>query len=61
MKKIKNFKCKIIMCKIIMNSNTLDEYTIGITVEAAMKHTLGNHKTIQDEAIKIGRDLLDSL
>ena len=42
-------------------ANTLDEYTIGITVEAAMKHTLGNHKTIQDEAIKIGRDLLDSL
>ena len=42
-------------------ANTLDEYTIGITVEAAMKHTLGNHNTIQDEAIKIGRDLLDSL
>ena len=41
--------------------DTLDEYTMGITVEAAMKHTLGNHTTLQNEAIQIGRDLLDSL
>jgi Fe-S oxidoreductase len=30
-------------------------------VEAAMKHKLGNHITLQNEAIQIGRDLLDSL
>lgn len=42
-------------------ANTLDEFTTGITVEGAMKHKLGNHYTLQDEAIQIGRDLLDSL
>ena len=34
--------------------------TTGITVEA-MKHKLGNYITLQNEAIQIGRDLLDSL
>ena len=42
-------------------ANTLDEFTLGITVEAAMKHKLGDHITLQNEAIQIGRDLLDSL
>ena len=42
-------------------ANTLDEYTTGITVEGAMKHKLGKWTTIQEEAIQIGRDLLDSL
>ena len=41
--------------------NTLDKFTGGITVEGAMKHKLGKHTTLQEEAIQIGRDLLDSL
>ena len=40
-------------------NDTLDEYTMGITVEGAMKHPLYNHKTIQDEPLKIGKDLAD--
>ena len=42
-------------------NDTLDEYTMGITVEGAMKHKLFNHKTIQDESIKIGKDIADIL
>ena len=42
-------------------ANTLDEYTTGITVEGAMKHKLGNWNSLQEEAIQIGRDLLNSL
>ena len=42
-------------------ANTLDEFTTGITLEVAMKHKLNNHKTLQDESIQIGRELLDSL
>lgn len=42
-------------------ANTLDEFTTGITLEVAMKHKLGNHTTLQNESIQIGRDLLDSL
>ena len=41
--------------------NTLDEYSMGITVEGAMKHPLFNHKTIQDEPILIGKQLADIL
>lgn len=40
-------------------NDTLDEYTMGITVEGAMKHGLFNHKTIQDEPLKIGKDIAD--
>jgi len=42
-------------------ANTLDEYTVGITVEGAMKHKIGKHKTLQEEGIQLGRDLFDSL
>ena len=42
-------------------NDTLDEYTNGITVEGAMKHPLYNHKTIQDEPLKIGKNLADIL
>ena len=41
--------------------DTLDDYTRGITVEGCMKHPIYNHKTVQDESLKIGRDLLDVL
>ena len=63
-KKNKNFQLKNYYIKNGHNqtlANTLDEFTTGITVEGAMKHKLGKHKTIQDEAKQIGRDLLDSL
>jgi murein tripeptide amidase MpaA len=40
---------------------TLDDYTIGITLEGCMKHHLYNHKTLQEEPLKIGKDLLDIL
>jgi hypothetical protein len=63
-KKNKNFQLKNYYIKNGHNqtlANTLDEFTTGITVEGAMKHKLGKHKTIQDEAMQIGRDLLDSL
>tara|TARA_B100002019_G_scaffold167479_1_gene144881 strand:+ start:221 stop:1312 length:1092 start_codon:yes stop_codon:yes gene_type:complete len=39
--------------------DTLDDYTRGITVEGCMKHPIYNHKTIQDEPLKIGKDLAD--
>ena len=42
-------------------NDTLDEYTMGITVEGSMKHPIYNHKTIQDEALKIGKDIADVL
>ena len=41
--------------------DTLDDYTRGITIEGCMKHSIYNHKTIQDEPLKIGADLLDTL
>ena len=41
--------------------DTLDDYTRGITIEGCMKHPIYNHKTIQDEPLKIGKDLLDTL
>lgn len=41
--------------------DTLDEYTMGITMECATKHGLFNHKTLQQEPIKIGKDLADIL
>ena len=41
--------------------DTLDDYTRGITVEGCMKHPLYNHKTLQNESLKIGKDLLDVL
>ena len=41
--------------------DTLDDYTQGITVEGCMKHPLFNHKTIQDEPLKIGKSLADIL
>jgi len=42
-------------------NDTLDEYTMGITVEGAMKHPIFNHKTIQDEALYIGKNIADTL
>ena len=39
--------------------NTLDDYTQGITIEGAMKHPIFNHKTLQDEPLKIGKTLAD--
>lgn len=63
-KKNKNFQLENYYIEnnhIMTLANTLDEFTIGITVEGAMKHKKGNHQTLQDEAIQIGRDLLDSL
>ena len=41
--------------------NTLDDYTSGITIEAAMKHKLYNHKTLQAEVIQIGESLANIL
>ena len=41
--------------------DTLDDYSRGITVEGCMKHPIYNHKTIQDEPLKIGKDLADVL
>ncbi len=41
--------------------DTLDDYTRGITVEGCMKHSIYNHKTLQDEPLKIGKDLADVL
>ena len=41
--------------------DTLDDYTLGITIEGAMKHPLYNHKTLQDEPIQIGKSLADIL
>ena len=41
--------------------DTLDDYTRGITIEGCMKHPLYNHKTLQNESLKIGKDLLDVL
>ena len=38
---------------------TLDDFTRGITVEGCMKHPLRNHKTLQDEPLKIGKNLFD--
>lgn len=63
-KKNKNFQLKNYYIKNGHHNtlaNTLDEFTTGITVEGAMKHKLGKHKTIQDEAKQIGMDLFDSL
>ena len=42
-------------------SNTLDDYTGGITLEGATKHKLFNHKTLQNEALQIGESLADVL
>ena len=39
--------------------DTLDDYTKGITIEGAMKHPLFSHKTLQDEPLKIGKELAD--
>jgi len=39
--------------------DTLDDYTRGITMEGCMKHPIHNHKTLQDEPLKIGKDLAD--
>ena len=41
--------------------DTLDDYTRGITIEGCMKHPIYKHKTIQEEPLKIGKDLLDIL
>ena len=41
--------------------DTLDDYTRGITIEGCMKHPIYKHKTLQDEPLKIGKDLLDTL
>jgi murein tripeptide amidase MpaA len=41
--------------------DTLDDYTRGITLEGCMKHPIYDHKTIQEEPLKIGKDLLDVL
>ena len=42
-------------------NNTLDELTFGITLEGAMKHKHDSYNTVQDEAIQIGIDLLNSI
>lgn len=42
-------------------NDTLDDFTGGITVEGALKHPLRNNKTLQDEPLKIGKDLADVL
>jgi hypothetical protein len=41
--------------------DTLDDYTRGITMEGCMKHPIYNHKTLQEEPLKIGKDLFDTL
>ena len=40
---------------------TLDEFSGGITIEGAMKHSLYDHATLQDEPLLIGRELADIL
>jgi len=42
-------------------TDTLDDYTRGITLEGSMKHPIYKHTTLQDEPLKIGKDLLDTL
>lgn len=41
--------------------DTLDDFTRGITMEGCMKHPIYNHKTIQDEPLKLGKDLANTL
>ena len=41
--------------------DSLDDYTRGITIEGCLKHPIYNHKTLQDEPLKIGKDLLDTI
>ena len=62
-KKNKHFQLKNYYSDAYMKGakDTLDDYTRGITMEGCMKHSLYNHKTIQDEPLKIGKDLLDTL
>jgi len=45
----------------ISRATSLDNYTMGITVEGSMKHPLFKHKTIQDEALFIGKNIADTL
>ena len=38
--------------------DTLDDYSVEVLLwKGCMKHPIYNHKTIQDEPLKIGRDL----
>ena len=61
-KKNKHFQINNNYTNSYMNEikNTLDDYTKGITIEGAMKHPLYNN-TVQEEPLKIGKDLLDTL
>jgi len=62
-KKNKNFQLKNYYSSTYLKGarDTLDDYTRGITIEGCTKHPIYNHKTLQEEPIKIGRDLLDVL
>ena len=62
-KKNKHFQLKNYYSAAYMKGakDTLDDYTRGITMEGCMKHPLYDHKTVQDEPLKIGKDLLDTL
>ena len=58
--KNKHFQSNNYYQNIKLENNTLDEYTNGITIEAAMKHPLYHH-TIQNEPLRIGKHLADIL
>lgn len=62
-KKNKNFQIKNFYSEKMMSGvkDTLDDFSRGITIEGAMKHPIYNHKTLQDEPMKIGKDLVDIL
>ena len=62
-KKNKNFQLKNYYSSTYLKGarDTLDDYTRGITIEGCTKHSIYNHKTLQDEPLKIGKDLLDVL
>ena len=62
-KKNKHFQLKNYYDDVYMKGakDTLDDYSRGITMEGCMKHPIYNHKTIQDEPLKIGKDLANTL
>ena len=62
-KKNKNFQLKNYYSSNYLKGarDTLDDYTRGITIEGCMKHNIDNYKTLQDNPIQLGKDLLDVL
>ena len=61
--KNKNFQLKNYYSSTYLKGarDTLDDYTRGITIEGCMKHNIDNYKTLQDNPIQLGKDLLEVL